>query len=116
MFTVIGVTNADYANGNDPAVLLGNALDAQMQAAPPAGPALRVLAYAVDGTNMETLEGLRHHYEPQGRFHQFYYFNEAAAQACRDFEIELRIMEVVNDQAVPAARAVLLDRMYAPEE
>lgn len=115
MFTVIGVTTEDFTNG-DPSRRLTNALDEQMRLARPAGPALRVVAYAVDGTDADTLDGLRQRYAQHGAFHQFFYFNEAASQACHRFGIDLRALEVVNDQAVPVARAVLLDRLYVPPE
>jgi hypothetical protein len=59
---------------------------------------------------MATLEGLRRRYEPQGRFHQFYYFNEAASQACADFGINLNTLQMIDDQDVPTTRATLLDR------
>ena len=112
MFTVAGITNEDFAD-REPASRLADALDEQMLAQP-AGAALRVLMYAVDGTEAETLNGLRQRYAQQGAFHQFYYLNEAAAQACARFGIDLRALDVIDDQALPAARAVLLDRPYVP--
>ena len=63
---------------------------------------------------VQLLERLRQQYAPQGEFHQFYYFNEAASQACANCGIDLPVLEVVNDQVVPVARAVLLERMYVP--
>jgi hypothetical protein len=42
-----------------------------------------------------------------------YYFNEAA---CAEFDIDLRVLETLNDEAVPQARATLLNRPYVPEK
>ncbi len=114
MFTVLGITAEDLAEA-DPTRRLSGMLDAQFANARPAGPALRAIAYAVDGTDA-ILSALREKYAQQGEFSQFYYFNEAAMQACRRFDIALRELEVINEQEVPAARANLLDRIYDPAE
>ena len=114
MFSVVGVTKEDYVTGNEPARRLGDALYEQLLAERPSGPAVTVVVYSVDGTAMETLAALRDRYQERGRFHQFYYFNEAACDASAEFGIELRILETINDDAVPQARATLLNRPYVP--
>jgi len=116
MFSVVGVTNEDYATGDEPARRLGDALDQQLVAERPSGPAVTIVVYSVDSTAMETLAALRDRYQEHGRFHQFYYFNEAACDACAEFDIDLRVLETLNEEAVPQARATLLNRPYVPEE
>jgi hypothetical protein len=116
MFKVVGVSSEDYVTGNEPARHLADALNEKLLAKQPGSPAVTIMVYSVDGTAIETLAALRDRYQEHGKFYQFYYFNEAACDACAEFGIDLRVLETLSDEAVPQARVTLLDRPYVSEE
>ncbi len=113
MFALVGLTQEEAAAGHHPCALLAHALKQQM-ALPwfTYGSADRALVYAADSTDMTAVQGLREKYQDGAGFSHFAFFNDVACEACRQFGIDLQVLEYVNEDSIPASRMIVLDRPY----
>ncbi len=113
MFALVGLTQEEVTAGHHPCARLAHALKQQMTL--PwftYGSADRALVYAADSMDMPAVQGLREEYQDGAGFSQFAFFNDVACEACRQFGIDLLVLEYVNEDSIPASRTIVLDRPY----
>jgi hypothetical protein len=112
MFSVVGLTLEDISAGALPQVRLAEGLDARSkQSHYPPGSPQQIVIYTTSGTDSQALVA-RTKYRGHGQFLVFLYFNDAAARACKNMDIPLRILDRVDEIDLPANRTTVLECSY----
>ena len=106
MFSVVGLTLDDVRLGSLPHVRLAEALESQAKHARDTTEAVEV--YTTDPADTQGLIA-RTKYKERGNFLVFLYFSDAAVTACNEFGIPLRILERIEERALPARRVMALE-------
>jgi len=114
MFAIIGLTLDDVWSGALPQVRLAKALEDPKHARKiPRDVAHRVTIYTTDPNNTQgSVE--RTKYKDRGTFLTLLYFNKAAVQACHELHIPLRILEHVDESALPPGKVVAFEYPATP--
>ena len=100
MFAVVGVTLADVMANALPLVRLANALKARS-----IGNEQSIIVYTNDPANTQS-QVFRAKYKDRGVFLTVLYFSEAAVKACNELRIPLRILDFVDEGALPATKVI----------
>jgi len=110
MFSVVGLTLDEVSSGSLPHVRLAKTLDNRMTKSN-FRYAEKILVYTTVETDTQALVA-RTKYREQGQFLVFLYFNDAAAEACKEMGIVLRILDRIDESELPSRRAVVMERPY----
>ena len=116
-FGVVGVTWEDVAAGPDhnPHQRLAQELKKQLTRVNFRHTDMKqALVYGDGGADAEALQMLRKKYRDRGRFCEFAFFSETSRAACAQFSIELKILDFVELDFIPAHSVVLLQEPYFP--
>ena len=109
MFYVVGLTVDDISSGALPQVRLADALDACMrQGKARREPTQRIVVYTTEATDTQGLVA-RTKYKEQGGFLVFLYFSDGAVQICKEFGIPLRVLDRVEERALPSNKVIVLE-------
>jgi hypothetical protein len=109
MFTVVGLTLDDVWSGSLPQVRLAEALKARKTQ----GNSLRegtepIVIYTTDPNDTQGPIA-RTKYKERGAFLTLLYFNDAAVGACNEFHIPLRILDHLDEVALPAKKVIAFE-------
>ena len=74
----------------------------------------RAIVYGNDRTDTHTLPALRKKYRTSGRFCEFLFFGETSRAACKQFGIRLKILDMVEEDAIPGCRITVIHEPYFP--
>lgn len=114
MFTVVGLTLDDVWSGALPQMRLGKALEERKKPEDlRAGRAQKIVIYSTDPSNTQGFSE-RTKYKDRGNFVTVLYFNEAAVAACNQCNIPLRILDHLEEHALPASKVVAFEHPAAP--
>src|SRR5438270_5115686 len=106
MFSVIGMTLGGFPFGSPPPGRLAEGLESPAKHARDTTEPGEVYT-----TGPADTQGLiaRTKYKERGNFLVFLYFSDAAVTACNEFGIPLRILERIEERALPARRVMALE-------
>jgi hypothetical protein len=110
MFSVVGLTLDEVSTGSLPHAHLAKTLDNRMT-----NSNFRYAEIISVYTTVETdTQGLvaRTKYRQQGQFLVFLYFNDVAVEACKEMGIPIRILDRIDESALPSRRSKVLERPY----
>jgi hypothetical protein len=110
MFSVVGLTLDEVSSGSLPHVRLATTLDQRMTKSN-FRYAEKISVYTTVETDTQALIA-RTKYRAQGQFLVFFYFNDAAVEACKEMGIPLRILERIEESELPSRRATVMERPY----
>lgn len=105
MFAVVGLTLDDIWSGALPQGRLAKALEARAGAR---NSAPRILIYTTDPSDTQGPMA-RTKYRQQGNFLTLLYFNDAAVEACNEFRIPLKILDHVDESALPVKKVIAFE-------
>jgi hypothetical protein len=112
---VIGVTWEDDAAGRNPRRRLADELKKQLTRVNFRHTDMRqATVYGNAAEDTATLQALRKKYRIHGRFCEFIFLGATSRAACAQFHINLRILELVESEAIPEHAVVLLQEPYFP--
>lgn len=74
----------------------------------------QAVVYGNDQTDTHTLPALRKKYRAGGRFCEFLFFGETSRAACEQFGIRLKILDMVEEDAIPGRRITVIREPYFP--
>jgi hypothetical protein len=110
MFSVVGLTLDEVSSGSLPHVRLAKTLDTRLTKSN-----FRFAEIILVYTTVETdTQGwaARTKYKEQGQFLVFLYFNDAAVAACKEMGIPIRVLDRIDESALPVRRTTVLERPY----
>jgi hypothetical protein len=100
VFAIVGVTLDDVMANSLPLVRLALALKARPIRNPES-----IVVYTNDPANTQS-QIFRAKYKDQGVLLNVLYFSEAAVEACNECHVALRILDYVNEGALPATKVI----------
>ena len=114
-FAVVGVAWEAAGPDRNPRMRLAEALKRQLTRVNFRHTNMRqAIVYGNDQTDTHTLSALRKKYRSSGRFCEFLFFNEASRAACEQFGIRLKILDMVEEDAIPGRRVAVIHESYFP--
>jgi hypothetical protein len=110
MFSVVGLTLDEVSTGSLPHVHLAKTLD-DRKTKSNFRYAEMISVYTTAEADTQGLVA-RTKYRQQGQFLVFFYFNEAAVEACKEIGIPIRVLDRIDESELPSRRATVLERPY----
>jgi hypothetical protein len=112
---VIGVTWEDDAAGRNPRRRLAEELKKQLTRVNFRHTDMRqATVYGNAAEDTAALQALRKKYRIYGRFCEFIFLGATSRAACAQFHINLKILELIESEALPERAVVLLQEPYFP--
>jgi hypothetical protein len=112
---VVGVTWEDDGAGRNPRRRLAEELKKQLTRVNFRHTDMRqATVYGSAAEDTATLQTLRKKYRIHGRFCEFIFLGATSLAACDQFKIHLKILEVIEREAIPDRAVVLLQEPYFP--
>jgi hypothetical protein len=114
-FAVVGVAWEAVGPDRNPHLRLAEALKKQLTRVNFRHTNMRqAVVYGNDRIDTHILPALRKKYRSSGRFCEFLFLNEASRAACEQFGIRLKILDMVEEDAIPGRRVAVIDEPYFP--
>lgn len=110
MFSVVGLTLDEVSSGSLPHVRLSDTLDSR-KTKTNFRYTTNIAVYTTVETDTQALVA-RTKYRAMGQFLVFFYFNEAAVEACKEMGIPVRILDRIAESELPARRTTVMERPY----
>ena len=110
MFAVVGLTLDDIWSGALPQVRLAKALESRSN--PRSKSSRPIVIYTNDPGDTQG-PATRAKYKDRGTFLTLLYFNDAAIQACNEFQIALKILDHIDESALPARKVIAFEHPSA---
>jgi hypothetical protein len=114
-FAVVGVAWEAAGPDRNPRLRLAEALRKQLTRVNFRHTNMKpAIVYGNDRTDTHTLPALRKKYRASGRFCEFLFFGETSRAACKQFGIRLKILDMVEEDALPGCRITVVHEPYFP--
>lgn len=110
MFAVVGLTLDDIWSGALPQVRLAKALEGRTASRSKLSQS--IVIYTTDPGDTQG-PATRTKYKDRGTFLTLLYFNDAAIDACNEFQIPLKILDHINESALPARKVIAFEHPSA---
>ena len=106
MFAVVGLTLDDVWSGALPQARLARAFEARAKEGNSRAQTTQPIVIYTTDPNDTQGPIARTKYKDKGNFLTLLYFNDAAVAACNELRIPLRVLEHIDEQALPVKKVV----------